>query len=276
MKIVETRTTTILNFSDSLDMADYIRNTPKRNYSRKDSAGSHNYYSTWDESLSFLENGWPEGSDLIEKQVLKIEDIIAKSILKEEYRMDVEGLFFDTGLYNSGNPECWFEPVPEPVKQETLDIIINTGYSGYISGSSVINRGAAIMSTIDSLRERFFLNLTITKFTGNLPGASKDMRINLPVDTDNLYSRSMVAFMVAHPAFLRQIIFSVWEKFMGKNDLSPYGYTKQLENLPPEIIYFPGVRNDLGGFSKEICYETPEKAAETVLAILATKGITKS
>ena len=176
---------------------------------------------SWDETLQHLTKGW-SGSKALKVASDKISEMRDHSGTTTEF--DVTGDFIDIGDYLTGVPECWGSMIEDPKPLLKLSIMIEAGVGGSRSSSEIENRGAAILAMIDAFREKgFFLDITINSSCDGMD-SRRDRQVQLNFDTANGYSRDLLAFCVAHPCFLRRIVFAIRHKESHDHDYN--GYSK--------------------------------------------------
>ena len=200
-----------------------------RAHSRTYDNPAYCWYS-WDDMLRYLREGWEEGVQETDVKIGSIETGVGEAP-KTALETGVTGDFFDIGKVLTGEPECWYSVVQEDQPREELTIVVNLGYSCNVKQDAVFMRGAVIAKVIDELRRRYFVKLLLVnrneygaeaKYINNRPFNYLECKIT--VDTQNHYSRSLVAFLVACPAVIRRLHFGMLEKETGKNSCSSGGY----------------------------------------------------
>lgn len=196
--------------------------------------------------VEFLKKGWNEGAEKSSEILGSLETKLSETTVeKQDYQSDVSGDFFDVGVFLTGNPECWFNPVTVPTKQEEVKIKVNISSPYYVTIEQIYNRGACVLAVIDRLREKYFVNLEIIMSIHrvNTTKKDKDIDIVLKIDTNNLYSKSMLAFCLVHSGYLRRICFAIMEKHFGKNHLDRYGKTRDIDETET-AIYFQRIKHN--------------------------------
>jgi len=178
---------------------------------------------TWSDTLTALERGWEGGVSEIDA---RINGITASGEAEEiTIRRDVFGDYFDVGAVLAGEPEHWFQLDSEPTPQKELTIYINQSASVGVRQGDIYNRGAVICNMIDRLQKEYFIRL-VFQFGGvNCDTAEKvqSLVIQVEMDTRNGYSRSLLAFLTAHPGLLRRIFLSFLERENGQYNCPGHG-----------------------------------------------------
>jgi hypothetical protein len=193
---------------------------------------------SWTDSMTMLRAGWAKGVKEIDLKVSAIERHVADE--RPEYQHELQGDFLDIGHYLSGQPDCFMAAKPVECERPEVDIIVNTSYSSGISQETIINRGAAITAFVDALQRNYFVNLTfVQKVTGYMGVLNNmDVAVYFHVDMKNTYSRDLIAFIAANPAYLRRIVFGIEEIALNYNHLGSYGTPADIEP-PKDVVYFP-------------------------------------
>ncbi len=198
---------------------------------------------SWQQSVEMLRSGWPEGVKEIDLKTKAIEHQISE--VRPEYQHELQGDYLDIGHYLSGQPDCFMTVKPVEYERPEVDIMMNTSYSSGISQEVIINRGAAITALIDALQRDHFVNLVFVQRATGYFGNKTEMDVNIffHVNTQNDYSRDLISFVAANPAWLRRIIFSVEEIALNERDCGSYGTPQDI--IPgKDSIYFPCLRSN--------------------------------
>lgn len=223
MKREINKNTVTLNFTPS-ELVEYIRG-----YKNPNSHGI--YYEdksyckfSYNDAVEYLSCGWEEG---VQEIAMRIEKIKSKEGLSEQECLarDVEGDYFDVGLVLTGEPECWYQEAMLETPHEELTVYINIAYACGINQDAVYNRGAVITSIIDKLKKKYLVKIIFGSRNSGHPTGNgiSNTDFYIKIDTQNHYSRSLVAFMVANPGMHRRIMFAILEKETGLNYLNGYG-----------------------------------------------------
>jgi hypothetical protein len=254
-----------LHFYNTGEMADYIKDTPQENRSRRLDIGFAG--AAWEGAREMLAYGWPDGTkqiaELTEKINIAGQVEIERGAFSVEYA--VSGDFCDVGRYLSGEPECMGNVIQAPSIKDEVKIIVNTTYSAGIEKYIIMTRGAAITALVDELMlSGYVVDLEfITKVNGCM---RYDLDFTLHLDTKNEYSRDAIAFMVGHPAFLRRIGFSIMEKITGKPHCHGYGNIVEVKDIPKGAYYF---RSLYGRSGQHPEWATPRAASAEVKRIIS-------
>lgn len=195
-------------------------------------AGSgHKPDRSWDHGMSLDDaldccrrgGNWAEGAK--DLQTVHLEMAHMKSDANAvELENDVAGFFPDVGAYLAGDP-CNMYNVDEEAESrqgKVLSIGVHIFQSAGTGVQQKINRGAAIMSTIDTLEdlgyriELWGVCSASDEAERNGPadpkGCSVEFKILLKAAHES-WSPASVAFGIVHPAMYRKIMFRMAESF---------------------------------------------------------------
>jgi hypothetical protein len=219
---------------------------------------------TYDEARAMLSSGWTKGTEAMERMSNAIADIATDTtdIFSHDVNFDVTGDFIDMGRVMAGEPETFghFELTPKP--QESIDVVINVSYSCAVDQSTVYNRGAAITALVEQLRKRYHVNLRFIHVATSIQEVLDRFTLEVKVNTENEFSRDMLAFLTANASYLRKIIFKATEIICDRESCGGYGRAEDYRDNKENVVYFPCmVRN-------EDHFSTIEKAANYVKGIL--------
>lgn len=198
---------------------------------------------TFDEAMRIARQGWPEGRARMAKGLEAARLILSHDAMPQA-SMDVAGAYPIVPVAVAGDPAHMvsFEPTEKRTNQ-IIRLLVPRGASWRTPATCIENYGIALLSIVDSLEQAgHSVEITISK-AGYKAGFKDDLLFDMritakqagePLDLDRL------AFVLAHPAFLRRLVFAIMEQhtehrlpYVMKN----YGVT---EPLPPELIE-PGV-----------------------------------
>lgn len=216
---------------------------------------------TWKESMEMLRSGWVEG---IKELDLRIDQIEGEERLVPGLMRDVTGDFFDVGLVVAGEPEnSYYIEQTLPAKTE-LSVVVNIATPWTVGKNDIYNRGAVIASVIDKLRKSYFVKLVIVERARNYSSGKmkyRNIEKRVVIDTQNLYSRSMLAYMLANPAYLRRTCFA-FDEILGEvthcgNYGKPTNARKNKNELHFELIE-----------DKTSDYSTLERAVKKINSIV--------
>lgn len=242
---------------------------PKHGYPASRNTGAStrwDYNAGFDGAVKLAEEGWSEGAEKIKSVVDKVSEILRPKTFQQEIKYDVTGGYVNVGMYLNGEPECFVNYVPPEKPRKPLRIVVNAAASAAVDAQALINRGAAIAAAIDVLERRgYMVELDIIQSIKNgkteytTIARAKDM--GQPIDLDRM------AFCLAHPAYLRRIIFGVEEQEekdiqikIGVGD--GYGTPNEDHEIEHDIYF---AKTFMGEGRK---FATPELAANWVKQVL--------
>jgi hypothetical protein len=187
--------------------------TSSRGVGRRDFYGTE----TFEDALEVAKRGWPEGAAKAQEILGELGDVIESIVGNRAagYGYDVSGEYCDVGLFLSGEPECFGVEIEQgPIERPFVKIVANLGASGSVSGTSLIARGVAIVAAVDileSLGRR--VELWAAKATEPHSGRLSEYELYVPLKSaDQPLDIDRVSFAIAHPSFLRRLVFSVNEQ----------------------------------------------------------------
>jgi hypothetical protein len=129
------------------------------------------------------------------------------------FPMDLSGDVVDVGTFLTGEPECMIAPVmvPTPGTGRVVRIVVPTAVSASVSADTVRARGAAIVALVDVLA-RCGNRLEVWSWSGVSHGSrGRTSTAVLVQAADQPLDMGRIMFALAHPAWLRRIMFGVWE-----------------------------------------------------------------
>lgn len=165
------------------------------------------------DALDLAAHGWPQGTKRIRDIVSKINVPVFQEAMTQTFH-DTSGSYVDVDRYLSGEPECMVEFAPDTRVKKTVRIGFSATYSAIETEATINNRGAAIGALIDILESRNIRCevVAITAFASKTSGDIVSLECTIknpeqPLDLDR------IAFVCAHPAFLRRLGFAIGETF---------------------------------------------------------------
>ena len=243
-----------LTFDNMYELFDYIQQNDKNKlgpyYSETYEKESYFCKWSWKEAVEMLGSGWKEGVDKMMDITANINDKISAKSADLDVYADVQGEFIDMGAVMEGVPECFGRMDLAPAKRSELYVMVSSAYSCGIHEDTIYNRGAAIVSLLEHLKNRYHVILQISQdVAGITPGRSPhgkykyntsyNISIKVNVDTSRDFSRDMAAFCLANPAFLRRIMFKVEELLLETNECGGgYGHPADVKDVPNHAIVF--------------------------------------
>lgn len=188
---------------------------------------------SWGGALDLVRNGWHAGTADISA---KLDEIKHRSeMMQVGYQWDVTGDTFDVGTMLAGEPEHWLSPDVEPVKR-IYRIGVNVGVSVSVSPKQIMNKGAAVVALIDKLQEDPSAIVELDIVCMLRYGKGREFCLHMgasPLDMDG------IAFAVAHPAFLRRLLFAYIEIENNRKYCGSYGMPSDIKKPDAYDLYIP-------------------------------------
>lgn len=205
-----------------------------------------NGHVTLDGAINLARSGWEEGRNKIVKD-LERANYIMNTGMRRAINLDVAGAYPIVPLAVAGDPNCMVNigdttDIAKPI----VRIWLNLAVSGAFKGGAITNRGIAVLSHIDRLEnEGRSVELTVIDTSYATDNNNKPpytiikiiaKRAGEPLELDKL------AFILAHPASLRRIVFALYERMPKLVSIRGY-YGKPLDpkesEIDPGVIYIP-------------------------------------
>lgn len=232
------------------------------------------YGAGFDGAMNLAINGWPEGLQRIRESIEAMEAITASLAVRPEVHYDVSGDYVDMGRFVTGEPECMaqFHEVELPqTAVKIIRIVANVCCSSGIDADGFVKRGAATLALIDALENsgrRCELIITM----GNGPSDGTRLEYVIPVKkSGEMVEMDRLAFVFAHPAFFRRLVFAAMEheapsvrQAFGIYDGQGYG------NVEPSHISDQGADVVVPGM---LWTSTTEECVKWVMAELKKQGV---
>ncbi len=165
----------------------------------------------FDKAIELLESGWKEGADKIEEVSAELSETETGYIDLPSFEPSEQGEIVEPGSYFAGDPECFYIQKPVERAVPVVKIGIPCCIGGSEDASSLVNRGLAMLSLINTIEHnRINTELWIVHYS-QVSGSTilyeiKVKASDMPFDMDKL------AFICAHPAFFRRIVFATMER----------------------------------------------------------------
>jgi len=230
------------------------------------------------QSAEMARTGWKEGVAEAKKALAEIRGKLTAGIWGEaetEYH-DVCGPRFDLDAYLDGEPECYAttETAADRLGSQ-MDLWVAVDFLAYITAESAMRRGAAIMALVRHLQASG-IDVRLTGYSA-VQSVGHDALYTVRIaDQSGAISSDRLAFALAHPAFLRRLIFSAMELSV-ENPGHGYGtYLKGCESCDIMSI-FAGRQIDylIPPPSSNRDFETPERAAAWLVGHARKMGLAK-
>lgn len=206
---------------------------------RSSDEGSHEFTGTknMEESLDIAINGVEELNKEIAKQSKKMVLELKKEMQADhDIKRDVEGMYFDTGLYLSGEPEPFYQSNDTLIPDRCLDVHIMASYSASVEQEDMqeaLVRIVAAVSVLELSGYRVAVHLWWLSITDcNYNGA---MTYKLSKDYTQPFSIPRLVGAM-HPGFFRRIIFRIRELFGA--DHEGYGTAMHIEYGRVDKVFY--------------------------------------
>lgn len=197
---------------------------------------------TFEQAVELARRGWPEGAAKALELRAEVESAVRDLInaRSTSYTFDVAGEFVDVGRFLSGEPECFGSESQDYGNnaKPVVKIVANLAASGAVSPQSLFVRGAAIVAAVDILealgrRVEVWASKGSARVRGSDNGAYEThvlvKKADQPLDIDRL------GFVIAHPASLRRLFFSLMEQHGHlPNDTYPHRVTVEGDAIVTE------------------------------------------
>jgi hypothetical protein len=272
------KTTLRGTFDGVRELAQWIDSNP-RQPGAGDSSQSRDARKGWDMGMGMdgamsmgLSGGfWAQGATDLQKARVEIDRMTHRAPALERVR-SVAGYAPCIPSHLAGLPEAmWTDGEPEDApraRSKVLRIGVAASYSAQATQKHVTNRGAAIMSIVDSLENDGFrveVNAVILAVDERYAPYRWDVVLK---SADQDWSPGACAFALAHPAFNRRLAFALKER-----DPLAYPNTQSGGYNSVEANYVSGEDYDLwvprlGGNIGE--YGTPERASVAAKQAIAS------
>ena len=184
---------------------------PNGHHDSRDNQSGFRGTRSWEEARSLALSGWPEGEELIKKYSQLLFDRVASMLEQPRYLYDVEGTDFDVNRVLSGEPEVWLQEYHEnvPAPGKVIRLVYNGGASGGVPTSVITARGA-VAAALVTLLEHAGHSVELEVRDESVSG--KTLRMGVLVKrAGQPLNLGEVAFALAHPSFLRRLVFSLME-----------------------------------------------------------------
>lgn len=182
---------------------------------------------TFDEAIK---KSWYGDKEIL-KSVRESRDQIVRHLNDTTYLQDWQysesGAGVDVAKFVTGQPDCMFDVLP--TEKKSITIAINFAYSWSYEHAQVIAAGAAVFI----IAEWFHRNRYNVRIVGDEVCRRDGLYywLNFPIkEYHQPFDTGRIAFILAHPAFLRKVIFSVNDstgdetrEFFGFHTGSGYG-----------------------------------------------------
>jgi len=241
---------------------------------------------SWDEAVVLLREGWQEGVDMARDFADKL-----RHELEEEYDLvkspafqnSMSGIFVNVGQYVAGRPDAMMDVRRVSKTRKVIKILINNIASFRVQPEVIVRRGAAVVALVDLLENmnvRCEVDVLFATYNSlerrTNPQAATNIQYKVRVkDADGILLIDNLMFMIAHPASLRRIAFSVMEledkrdkQAMGVYLFGNYGLPDLDVPIPEDVnVYVPGLVATASAFDND------KKTGAWIMGILEEQGV---
>lgn len=167
-----------------------------------------------DEAIELARFGWEEGRRQLLRQVGRVAiDRLVGRRLAVDPAPSYNGDEVDVDNFLAGRPDHMVEyPLRYDAGGKQATVLMNCSMAAHVSAERIMRRGAAVLAAIEALRaEGYSLGLTMTEASRD-DWAHTTVEYHIPVvHPGGFLDMDAAAFCVAHPSFLRRLIFALNE-----------------------------------------------------------------
>lgn len=240
---------------------------------------------TFEEAVKLASDGWTEGEKKTKALSHGLFAHVSHLIERQNVVYDVEGNGIDVAKFLNNEPECWqkFETeLTQGSGHRLVRIVFNFSASSKVSSGVIMARGAAIAALVELLEYAGhrveLIAVQSIEYMGkpDTPSSNNygELRIGVKEFSQNL-DMGRVSFALAHPAMLRRIAFSVWERGLDSDQRPKLG-------IPANYGHPCDLRSDRGdiyigkALLGEVQWENEKKAERWIINELKKQGVTLS
>jgi hypothetical protein len=234
---------------------------------------------TFEEALTLARDGWAEGAERAREITGALVSAIGSQIEIQDIAYSYTGAFVDINKALEGEPECCgnFENVlVDGPSSRLLHIVYNIAASYGISAATIESRGASIVALVElmeqaGIRCKVTAVSALTESTGAVQTDKITTSTRVTVKAyDQTVDSYRLAFMLAHPAALRRLMFSAAEIDPEHTASVNYAYGHPADCPPKERgdVY---IERMLSGPS--VNWNDPGSCQAWIVATLKAQGI---
>jgi hypothetical protein len=212
-------------YDDIGEVADHAEQTLRSRHGRGQNASINGDYDfthtdSLEEALELLRHGWPEGLQAAQDLLSKIDiHAIAEQFpqrFSQEIEHDVAGDEPDVDRYLVNDPESMITVTPSIDRIGSIaTILVNASQHARVKASRMRRRGVVVMGLVEALTSLGY-SVDLQAYQLITPedydkSAMHETRIPL-LSPGMPASLDTIAFAVAHPSFLRRIMFALEER----------------------------------------------------------------
>jgi hypothetical protein len=199
---------------------------------------------SWTEAMDLVRKGWPEGREKMAR-AMSVAAQATNHASAPSMSMDVAGAYPMIPAAVAGDPMNMvsFAPI-EDRRRPIVRLFVSCVYSAGYSASAVMNFGAALMGYVDALEETGHRTEITMAYLSDYRG-QRIMPTVLVKRAEDALDVDRMAFVIAHPSFLRRLMFGLLETVPEWEASHCPGYgmpvAPKRDELPEDVIYLPGV-----------------------------------
>lgn len=182
---------------------------------------------TLEEAYELCQNGWDEGANKISNKINERKNIQVSTKKNFQRYIDVVGFQAIVPNYLNGIPKQMMNSRLIVKKDKIINFYKNLTYNANVSTDQMIDEGVRCLELVKSLENQGY-RVNIFALFSSLGESQKRTRKILNLETIKIKNSSerlnisKMAFLLAHPSFLRRISFK---------------YTEISEDYPAKIFY---------------------------------------
>lgn len=230
----------------------------------------------WQGAVKLSRDGWAEGAAMVARMVETLSRYLPPVTDGPDTAalQDGGGAWVDIERYLQGDPVCYYGFNGQDGNRKPVEIVTNVAAHCGVDAKAMARRGAATLAVVKALELRgYSCGLTV----GQGVQGNGDMRLISLVrikEPNEALSVDSVAFTMAHPAFLRRMIFAYEERepkdIREAIGIRPGGGYGRPDDIPDQVI--PEGAIHLGKI-REIDFGTEADAAQWALKLLRKAGV---
>lgn len=262
-----------ISFPGIIDLARYIQDTPVSSLcddisTSKSPSLKWDLHQGFDAAVDMASKGgaWPKGSEGMMDSHIEMAAIKEGRVDAEDY--EVVGHTLDIDAYLNGQPDCFInEGDEDDARLPVITIGVQIGRQANVDSKSILLRGAAVLSVIDSLESQGHRVELTAMWSNENEGGIVDFRTCIK-SAEQTWSPSAVAFALCHPSFSRRLMFRVAETFKSLRDFTG-GYGRGCNGpsidfdvwMPWQSLKYNSARHALFDIESSIKQQLKDKAA---------------
>jgi hypothetical protein len=176
---------------------------------------------TFEEAITLAYTGWPEGRKKLAHAVVQAKP--AREVYRSIHR-DIAGEYPIVPLAAAGDPMAMVTPKPSlRAASPVISIVACCWYNSGVTPKQVLNRGAALLSIVDSLENAgYSVELSLA---GRSDAGGQQFHVSVDYKrAGEALDIDRAAFALLHAATLRRLAFAVMEQDHRLENAYGYGY----------------------------------------------------